>query len=107
LIETLERSFIAAQMSFTGFYRTSLNVALPWHLECGLSGVFDHCLSFDGHLQGHFLKAGFSKSVTIDQDESPLDILRPIFQSVWEAAGVERPRERDTLLARLVASYSV
>jgi hypothetical protein len=74
-------------------------------MECGLSGIYDHCLSFDGHSQGHILKASLSKSVTVLPDGSPVEILRPFFQSVWEAAGVERPQDRDTLLNQLAASY--
>jgi hypothetical protein len=104
-IDALERSCLNALIAFARFYQTSLPISFPWQLECGLSGVYDHCLSFENRGLGRVLKGGISKSATIVDLVSPVEILRPFFNNVWDAAGVERPLDRDALLSRVASHY--
>jgi hypothetical protein len=98
-IDEVERASLGAFINFANFYKTVSQVPLPWRLECGLYGVRDFALFSGTRTFGNILRDSISWAADIDQADYTIDILRPFFETGWEAAGAVRERALDARLA--------
>lgn len=89
--------------SFIDFVETArgpLQLALPLRVEAGLHGIRDYTLAirkdrFAEPFAGHVFKDHIVYKASLERwEEDPYTFLRPLFDAIYDAAGLERPDER-------------
>jgi hypothetical protein len=100
-INEVERAYLSALINYAAFFKTISQVPLPWRLDCGLYRVRNFALFAGARTFGNILRDSIPWSTEIGQFASPIEILRPFFETMWEAAGSPRDNTRDANLARL------
>lgn len=102
MIDEVERSCLAALINFGRFFQSALKFAYPWRLECGLYRIDNFCFSSGVRTFGNVLQPSLTWSTEITGNESPIDILRPFFDKLWESSGTTRDADRDARLERFI-----
>lgn len=97
----VEEVLIDALINYVRVANNNLGMVLPVHLMAGLVGVRDFRLAVDpqhfmfDRFAGRILRDNilFETEVT-DWTADPFDVLQPLFATIYDAAGVERPSLR-------------
>ena len=97
---TLERDFVHALQNFVEFMSKRLGGALPYVATTGLVGTAGSYLELPGgmsrDLSGRTPEDPIAYRVTITScSSSPINLLRPFFNHVWECYAEDRSRWRD------------
>lgn len=96
----MEEIFLDSFIMFSRLAREVLQVALPIRISCGLVGVEDFRLAvsqqrFGSQFAGRIVEPQVTYETLLnDWQADPFDVLKPLFEAIYDVAGVARPDER-------------
>ncbi|MBV9734814.1 MAG: hypothetical protein JO209_02810 [Acidisphaera sp.] len=96
----VEEILLDGFIDFVEAARGPLGLTLPLRVEAGLHGIRDYTLAIrkDRYAEpfaGHIFKDHIVHKTTLERwDADPFAVLRPLFDAIYDAGGLERPDER-------------
>jgi hypothetical protein len=97
----IEEILIDGLLNFVDVAHNRLGLSPPFEIAAGVEGVTGYQLAVDpkffayDKFVGHIFHDSIARSESIKSVEfDPFDVLEPLFQNIYDEAGVERPRVR-------------